>query len=109
MAILSIVLSLYRLVDVLADRMAAKAELTDSRLDDQLVPLVNKALKVLVVLSGALFLLQNLNVNVGSLVAGLGIGGVAVALAAKDTIANFFGPASPFRRTRLRTRRTFSC
>jgi MscS family membrane protein len=91
MAILSIVLSLYRLVDVLADRMAAKAELTDSRLDDQLVPLVRKALKVLVILSGALFLLQNLDVNVGSLVAGLGIGGVAVALAAKDTIANFFG------------------
>lgn len=91
MAILSIVLSFYRLVDVFADRMAAKAGETDSKLDDQLVPLVRKALKVLVVLSGALFLLQNLDVNVGSLVAGLGIGGVAVALAAKDTIANFFG------------------
>lgn len=91
MAILSIVLSVYRLVDVLGDRMAQKAEQTDSKLDDQLVPLVRKALKVLVVLSGFLFLLQNLDVNVGSLVAGLGIGGVAVALAAKDTIANFFG------------------
>lgn len=91
MAILSIVLSLYRLVDVLADRMAAKADATESKLDDQLVPLVRKALKVLVILVGVLFLLQNLDVNVGSLVAGLGIGGVAVALAAKDTIANFFG------------------
>jgi MscS family membrane protein len=91
MAILSIVLSVYRVVDVLADAMAAKAEQTDSKLDDQLVPLVRKALKVFVVLSGFLFLLQNLDVNVGSLIAGLGIGGVAVALAAKDTIANFFG------------------
>jgi MscS family membrane protein len=91
MAILSIVLSVYRLVDVLADRMAAKADETESKLDDQLVTLVRKALKVLVILSGALFLLQNLDVNVGSLVTGLGIGGVAVALAAKDTIANFFG------------------
>lgn len=91
LAIFSIVLSLYRLVDVLADRMASKAEETESKLDDQLVPLVRKALKIIVVLSGCLFLLQNLDVNVGSLVAGLGIGGVAIALAAKDTIANFFG------------------
>ncbi len=91
MAILSLVLSLYRLVDVLSDRMAARADQTESKLDDQLVPLVRKALKILVVLTGFLFLLQNLDVNVASLVAGLGIGGVAVALAAKDTIANFFG------------------
>jgi len=91
LAILSIVVSLYRLVDVFADGMAAKAEQTESKLDDQLVPLVRKAMKILVILSGVLFLLQNLQVNVGSLVAGLGIGGVAIALAAKDTIANFFG------------------
>jgi MscS family membrane protein len=91
LAILSIVVSLYRIADVLADRMATKAEGTDSKLDDQLVPLLRKAMKILVVLVGALFLLQNLDVNVASLVAGLGIGGVAVALAAKDTIANFFG------------------
>src|SRR5690606_24921192 len=71
--------------------MATKAESTDSKLDDQLVPLLRKAMKIFVVLVGALFLLQNLDVNVASLVAGLGIGGVAVALAAKDTIANFFG------------------
>jgi MscS family membrane protein len=38
-----------------------------------------------------LFILQNLNINVSSLLAGLGIGGVALALAAKDTVANFFG------------------
>lgn len=91
LAILAIVVSLYRIVDVLADRMATKAESTDSKLDDQLVPLLRKAMKIFVVLVGALFLLQNLDVNVASLVAGLGIGGVAVALAAKDTIANFFG------------------
>lgn len=91
LAILSVVLSLYRIVDVLADRMAAKAEATESKLDDQVVPLIRKALKIFVVVLGVLFLLQNLDINVASLVAGLGIGGVAVALAAKDTIANFFG------------------
>lgn len=87
----SLVLSVYRLVDVAADRLAAKAASTASKLDDQLVPLLRRALKVVVVIAGVLFLLQNLNVNVGSLLAGLGIGGVAVALAAKDTVANFFG------------------
>lgn len=91
MVVVSIVWAAYRLVDVLADFMADKAAKTDSKLDDQLVPLVRKALKIVTVIAGVLSILQNLNVNVGSLLAGLGIGGVAVALAAKDTVANFFG------------------
>jgi MscS family membrane protein len=91
MLVLSLVWAVYRLVDVLAETMAAKAALTESKLDDQLVPLVRKSLKVLTVIAGLLFLLENLNVDVTSLLAGLGIGGVAVALAAKDTVANFFG------------------
>ena len=89
--IFALVFSAYRFVDVVADQMGHRASQTESKLDDQLVPLVRKALKVLVVIGGFLFLLQNLDVDVGSLLAGLGIGGVAVALAAKDTVANFFG------------------
>lgn len=81
----------YRLVDVLADILAAKASKTDTKLDDQLVPMVRKSLKVILVVIGGLFILQNLNVDIGSLLAGLGIGGLAFALAAKDTVANLFG------------------
>ena len=91
LVIVSAVWATYRLVDVLAAYMAAKAAATDTKLDDQLVPLVRKTLKTMTVVAGVLFILQNLHVNVGSLLAGLGIGGVAVALAAKDTVANFFG------------------
>ncbi|HEY6729252.1 MAG TPA: mechanosensitive ion channel family protein [Polyangiaceae bacterium] len=91
MVTFSMVWAIYRLVDVFAERMAEKAERTQSKLDDQLVPLVRKALKIVTVVAGTLFVLQNLSVNVGSLLAGLGIGGVAIALAAKDTVANFFG------------------
>ncbi len=91
LVVVSIMWALYRLVDVLSAHLAMKAEATDTKLDDQLVPLVRKTLKGLTVVAGLLFILQNLNVNVGSLLAGLGIGGVAVALAAKDTVANFFG------------------
>jgi len=81
----------YRLVDVLADWLLEKAEKSDTRLDDQLVPLLRKSLKLFFAVVGGIFLLQNLQVDVGSLLAGLGLGGLAFALAAKDTVANFFG------------------
>jgi MscS family membrane protein len=81
----------YRLVDVLTDWLEVRAAKTSSKLDDQLVPLMRKTLKVFIAVVGAIFLLQNLDVDVGSLLAGLGLGGLAFALAAKDTVANFFG------------------
>jgi MscS family membrane protein len=89
--IISVIWAVYRLVDVLAERMSKRAELTESKLDDQLIPLVRKSLKVVVFVSGVLFVLQNMNVNVSGLIASLGIGGLAFAFAAKDTLANFFG------------------
>lgn len=92
----SLVWGAYRLVDVLADTLEIRASKTESKLDDQLVPLVRRSLKVLTVVVGALFVLQNLNVDVGSLLAGLGIGGLALAMAAKDTLANFFGSVMIF-------------
>lgn len=81
----------YKMVDVLClylERLAGKTETT---LDDQLVPLVRKILKIFVVVIGGLFILQNLNVNITALLAGISIGGLAFALAAQDTIKNFFG------------------
>ncbi len=91
LVVLSLIWALYRLVDVFTAQLAEHAAKTESKLDDQLVPLVRKSLKILVVVAGVLFLLQNFDVNVGSLLAGLGLGGLAFALAAKDTLANFFG------------------
>ena len=94
--IVALVLALYRLVDVLAAHLATRAEQTGSGLDDQMVPLVRTSMKIVLVIVGVLVLLQNLNVDVGSLLAGLGIGGLAMALAAKDTIANFFASVMIF-------------
>ena len=91
MATSSVVLIAYRLIDGLSEFMSSRASKTDTRLDDQLVPLVRKSLKATLTVIGVIFILQNLNVDVGSLLAGLGIGGLAFALAAKDTLANFFG------------------
>ena len=91
LAVVSIAWLAYRLIDVLCDWLNDKAGHTDTKLDDQLVPLLRKTLKVFTAVIGVIFVLQNLDVDVGSLLAGLGLGGLAFALAAKDTIANFFG------------------
>jgi len=54
-------------------------------------PLIKKSLGVVLVLLAALTIAHRLGINVGAFLAGLGIGGLAFALAAQDTIANFFG------------------
>jgi len=96
LAAYSIVWLGYRLIDVLSYWMESKADGTETKLDDQLVPLIVKTLKVFVAVLGGIFVLQNLSVDVGSLLAGVGLGGLAFALAAKDTIANFFGSVMIF-------------
>lgn len=80
-----------RLVDGLADLWAEKAERTETKLDDQLVPIVRRSAKVFFFIVGVVLVLQNMGYSVGSLLAGLGIGGLAVAMAAKDTMSNLFG------------------
>lgn len=69
----------------------AWAATTSSDLDDHLAPFATKTLKIAVVITGVLVALQNFGVNVTALIAGLGIGGVAIAFAAQDTVANVFG------------------
>jgi MscS family membrane protein len=86
----------YRLVDLLAAYMSKAAAKTEGTLDDQLVPLVSKALRVFVIVIGVLFALQNLNFNITALLAGISIGGIAFALAAQDTLKNLFGSFTIF-------------
>ncbi|AHZ85196.1 hypothetical protein Bb109J_c2508 [Bdellovibrio bacteriovorus] len=81
----------YYLVDAACSVMADYTSKTSSTFDDQLVPFASKALKILVVVMGFLIVLQSFGLNVMSLLAGLGLGGLALALAAQDTAANLFG------------------
>jgi len=55
------------------------------------MPLIKKTLAVVFVVMAALTVAQRMGVNVAAFITGLGIGGLAFALAAQDTIANFFG------------------
>ena len=92
----ALVLLGFRGVDIFTNVLKRRAELTASRLDDQLVPITNTVLKVATLVIGMLFILGNLGVNVTSLVAGLGLGGLAVALAAQDTFRNLLGGVTIF-------------
>ncbi len=92
----SIVWAAYRAVDVLAARLGERAAATDSKLDDQLVPLLRKTMKVVVFVIGTLVVLQNLEFDVTTLFASVSIGGLALGLAARDTLANLFGSISIF-------------
>jgi len=86
----------YNLSGVFAKYLTVLTDRTENKLDDQLVPLIRKSLRFFVVTMGAILILQNNGYNVASLIAGLGIGGLAVALAARDTLANFFGSITIF-------------
>jgi len=97
LAVLSAGWFIYRLVDLVEHVLRRWTSRTDSALDNQLVPLIRKSLRVFVVIVAALFIAQNVfQWDIGALVAGLGIGGLAFALAAKDMLANLFGSVTIF-------------
>jgi MscS family membrane protein len=98
---LSLVISLtwiiLRVVDFFGLVLLERAHKTASRADDQLVPFVKESIKFIVVILSFFFMLAAIfHVNIVSLIAGLGIGGLAIALAAKDTLENLLGSFAIF-------------
>ncbi len=88
----SVAWGLYRMVTVVDHVLTKLAAKTDTNLDDLIVAIVRKSLKVTVVLFSVFFIGQNiLHLNITTLLAGAGVAGLAVAFAAQDTISNFFG------------------
>jgi len=85
-----------RFVDGACDYWKDRTAATPTRLNDQATDILRKVMKVLVVIAGGAIFLQNLGFSVGSILAGLGLGGMAVALAAKDSLANLFGAVVVF-------------
>jgi len=82
---------MFNLVDVLDLLLGRWADKTETDLDDHLAPFIRKSLRVFIVAMALLMVVQNLGYSISGLLASLGIGGLAVALAAKDTLANIFG------------------
>ncbi len=57
----------------------------------EMVDFILRIIKILILIFVTLFLLVQLGFDIKAIIASLGIGGIAVALAAKDTLSNFFG------------------
>lgn len=85
------VIACYRLTDLLMAYFAGRAAQAALRLNDVLVPLAHKTAKVLILVAGVILVAKTLGFQVGPLLAGLGLGGLAFGLAAQDTLKNFFG------------------
>ncbi len=89
--------TLLKVVDYIGDRLKFKAQKTESKVDDQLIPFAIEIGKVLIVIFGVLILLSNVfSVDVTALAAGLGVGGVAIALASKESLENLLGSFTIF-------------
>lgn len=87
----AVIWSAWRLVDVLSGAALRHAKRSESKIDDLLVPLVRKTLKIFIVVFGAVYIADSLSIPIGPLLAGFGVGGIAIALAARDTVENLFG------------------
>lgn len=88
---ITITIIVYRSSDLIADFYSVLASRTETTVDDQLIPLVQKVIKIIIVILGLLYLLSVLGVEITPLLAGASVGGLALALAAQDTLKNFFG------------------
>ncbi|MCO6360706.1 mechanosensitive ion channel [Roseivirga pacifica] len=81
----------YRIVEMAEFYFVGVAHRTDNTLDDHLVPMIAKIMRGFVVVVGFVAVLRSFKVDIWPLLTGLSIGGLAFALAAQDTLRNFFG------------------
>jgi MscS family membrane protein len=85
-----------QIITILKIYLIMVAEKTATKMDDQLIPIFIKAIKIIVGIIAFIHLLSLLGVNVTALIAGASIGGLAIALAAQDTFKNLFGSVMVF-------------
>ena len=76
---------------IIVEYLTPMVSKSESDLDDQLLPLLRKLFKIILWALGIVIGLNNVGFDVGAVIAGLGIGGLALALAAQDTVKNIFG------------------
>lgn len=90
--ILGITWLIARILDALiAQYLEPLAKKSENDLDDQLIPIFRKSIRSIVWILGVIIALNNTGFDVGAILAGLGIGGLALAMAAKDLVSNIFG------------------
>ncbi|MEZ5040710.1 MAG: mechanosensitive ion channel family protein [Saprospiraceae bacterium] len=91
-----IMLIVLKVLDILMLYFRKLTQRTENKLDEQVVPILKRSLQALVILWALFQALHLLEVNVTALIAGVSIGGLAIALAAQDTVKNLIGSAMIF-------------
>lgn len=83
---------LIRFIDYIGLILKRNAELTENKMDDQLIPFIIEISKIAVYVIAAFIVMGSIfNVNVAALATGLGIGGIALAMASKESLENLLG------------------
>ena len=86
-----------RVIDaIMTEYLTPFAERRSETMAKQFMPIIRKSLRTMLWIIGIIIALSNAGYNVGALLAGLGIGGIALAMAAKDFVANIFGGLTVF-------------
>lgn len=86
-----------RIIDFIGLILIFKAQQTESKADDQIVPFIKEGIKILVMIISMFTILGAVfHLDITSLIAGLGIGGLAIALAAKESLENLIGSFTIF-------------
>ena len=93
----TITYTVLKLIDLLMGYWKERAAVeSDRTFDEQLFPIIRKTLKVFVTVVAVLVTSQNLGFDITAAIAGLSVGGLALGLAAQDTVANLFGAVAIF-------------
>ncbi len=97
LAAIAVAYAIFRLVDIIEYYLLRWTSKTKTKLDDMLVPVIRKSLRVTITIIAALWIADGiLGAQIRTILLSAGVGGIAIALAAKDTIANFFGSITIF-------------
>lgn len=96
MQIVFVILIIVEIVHLIFSYLNKWASQTNSTMDDQLVPLLSRLADIIIWAVGVIYVLDYLEINVTALLAGISIGGLAIALAAQDTVKHFFGSVMIF-------------
>ena len=94
--IIFVVLILLRILDIIMAYAKRFTKRTESKMDEQLMPILTRSIQAVIFAAGIIQALRIFEVDITTLIAGISIGGLAIALAAQDTIKNLFGSLTIF-------------
>ena len=95
--IISVVWLVLRIIDFIAHVFLSRATISESKAGEQMISFVKELAKIISIILGVFVLMGSVfELNIAAIVAGLGVGGIAIGLAAQDTLKNLLGSFTIF-------------